>query len=555
MDALPILHYFYEHEANTPDKPFLKQPFGDRWETYTWREVGQMARKIATGLQSLGLPPKSHIGLVSKNCREWLIADLAIMMAGYVSVPFYPTLTAEQLRQVIDLGDVKATFVGKLEVWDGMKAGIPDGMPIIRFPQYENNSLVTEGEAWEDWLDKYEPMEGRFMPELDDLWTIVFTSGTTGIPKGVMLTYGTTAAVAELSAKSNPLKMDTKGNNTFFSFLPLNHIAERALIELGCLCWGGTISFTESLDRFAKNLQDTRPTFIFAVPRIWTKLQLGVLAKMPQKKLNTYLKIPILSGMVKKKIASGLGMDNTRIRISGAAPLGEPLKEWFASIGIPISEGYGMSENCATTSILPGDVIRPGSVGKPVEGVEVKIEEGTGEICMKAPFNMIGYYKAPEKTAETIVDGWLHTGDQGKLDKDGYLYITGRVKDTFKTSKGKFIVPAPIEFQFGDNQDIEQICVLGLGLPQPIAMVVPSELGMAKSKEELEASLRGSLEQANANLPKYSKISKLIVAPEPFSVENGLLTPTLKVKRNVMNEQYRGKFDEWYERQEAVVWG
>ncbi len=554
MEALPALYKFYEREEKYPDRIFLRQPFGDRWETYTWGEVGQMARKLATGLHSLGLPPKSHIGLVSKNCREWMIADLAIMMAGYVSVPFYPTLTADQLNQVINLGDVKAMFVGKLEVWEGMRAGVPEGMPIIRFPHYENNSVVTEGEAWDDWLNKFEPLEGKPLPSNDDLWTIVFTSGTTGIPKGVMLTHGTTAAVASLSEKSNPLRLDRNGDNAFFSFLPLNHIAERALIELGCLFFGGSISFTESLDRFAQNLKDTRPTFFFAVPRIWTKLQLGVLGKMPQKKLNRMLKIPILSGVVKKKIATGLGLERTRIRISGAAPLGEPLKVWFASIGLPISEGYGMSENCATTSILLDNEMRPGSVGRPVEGVEVKIEEGTGEICMKAPFNMIGYYNAPEKTAETLKDGWLHTGDQGKLDEDGYLYITGRVKDTFKTSKGKFIVPAPIEFEFGGNNDIEQICVLGLGLPQPLAMVVPSEIGLAKSKEELEASLKNNLEEANEKLPKYSKLCTLVVAKEPFSVENGLLTPTLKVKRNVLNERFKAKLDEWYEKKTDIVW-
>ena len=221
MEALPTLYKFYEREEEQPDKVFLRQPFGDRWESYTWGEVGQMARKIATGLQSLGLPPKSHIGLVSKNCREWIIADLAIMIAGYVSVPFYPTLTADQLNQVINLGDVKALFVGKLEVWEGMKDGVPHGMPIIRFPQYENNSPVTEGEAWSDWLEKFEPLQGKPLPKNDDLWTIVFTSGTTGIPKGVMLTHGTTAAVAELNQKHNPLNVDLKGDNAFFSFLPL----------------------------------------------------------------------------------------------------------------------------------------------------------------------------------------------------------------------------------------------------------------------------------------------------------------------------------------------
>ncbi|MEM1123491.1 MAG: AMP-binding protein, partial [Bacteroidota bacterium] len=425
---------FYANEEKLADKPLLKQPFGDRWETYTWKEVGQMARRLATGLKSLGLRDKAHIGLVSKNCREWIIADIAIMMAGYVSVPFYPTLTGEQINEVLRLGDVDAIFVGKIEGgWDDMKTGIPEDMPTIRFPHYEGNAKIERGHDWNEFLQAHEPMQGKPSPDLDDVWTIVFTSGTTGTPKGVVHTYRTLDSTRMIMENENTLEVDHNGDNHFFSFLPLNHIAERVVVETSALTYGGDISFTENLAHFAKNLQDTRPTLFFAVPRIWTKFQMGVLAKMPQNKLDLMLKIPFVSGMVKKKLLAGLGLDRTRATLTGAAPMSEAQKDWYRSIGLYIFEGYGMTENCAISTTLNGKDIKPGSVGKARYGSQIKIDPETNEILFKAPWNMIGYYKSPEKTAETIRDGWLHTGDEGRLDEDGYLYITGRVKDTFKT--------------------------------------------------------------------------------------------------------------------------
>jgi long-subunit acyl-CoA synthetase (AMP-forming) len=554
MEQKTILQSFYEKEQNTPNKPFLRQPFGDRWEVYTWAQAGKMARKLATGLQSLGLPPKSNIGLVSKNCREWIIADIAIMMAGHVSVPFYPTLTGDQIKEVLELGDVKALFVGKTEVWEDMKKGVPDDMPLISFPHYAGNSKVTRGEQWNEFMDKFEPMEGNPLPNMEDLWTIVFTSGTTGTPKGVMLNHQTLASLNVMVQKQNHIKLSFDGDNRFFSFLPLNHIAERALVEFLCIAHGGEISFAESLETFAKNLRETEPTMLFAVPRIWTKFQLGILGKMSQKKLNLFLSIPILSGLVKKKIKKGLGLTQARACISGAAPIAQSLKEWYKRLGIYISEGYGMSENCAVCSFLPGDVDRPGSVGKPMAGVELKIDEDTGEVCMKADFVMQGYYNAPEKTDEVLRNGWLHTGDQGWVNDEGYLYLTGRVKDTFKTSKGIYIVPAPMEWVFDANTDIEQICIVGLGMPQPMGIVTLSELGNMKSKEDVKESLMASLAKANEGQKNDKKISTLIIAKEPFSVENGLLTPTLKVKRNMLNIHYSTQMLEWHQHADQVIW-
>lgn len=544
---------FYENEQKFANQPFLRQPFGDRWEVTTWAEAGQMARKLATGLKSLGLREKAHIGIVSKNCREWVIADLAIMMAGYVSVPFYATLTSKQINEVLRLGDVDALFVGKLEVWEEMKAGVPAEMPVIRFPHYEGNDKVERGHDWQAFIDAHQPIEGNPSPSIDDIWTIVFTSGTTGTPKGVVQTYRTMDSTKVIMEHDNSLEVSLTGDNHFFSYLPLNHIAERVVVEMTCLRYGGDISFTQDLDHFFQNLQDTRPTLFFAVPRIWTKFQMGILAKVPQKKLDTLLKIPIVSGMTKKKMLKGLGLDRARGTLTGAAPMAESLKNWFRKIGLYIFEGYGMTENCAISTTLDGKDIRPNSVGKVRYGAQIKIDSATSEILFKAPWNMVGYYKDPEKTAETIKDGWLHTGDEGRIDEEGYLYITGRVKDTFKTAKGKFIVPAPIEWEFADNSDIEQICIVGLGCPQPLALVVPSEMGTAKSKDDLKVSLENTLKEVNKKMPNYRKVSTIVVTKDVWGVENGLLTPTLKVKRNVMNQRYRDHFMNWHEDKEMVV--
>ena len=552
-DNRTLLDLFYEKENEMANEVFLRQPFGDSWTTYTWKEAGQIARKMASALKAKGLPAKSNIGLVSKNCVEWILADLAIMMSGHVSVPLYATLSGKQIAEVLDIGDVKLCFIGKLDAFENMSSGISADMPIIKFPQYQNQAVIDRGEAWEDLLEAHAPLEGNPVPDLEDLWTIVFTSGTTGTPKGVMITYKKLKSLLDDSKDDNNLNIDYDGDNRFFSYLPLNHIAERQIVENTCITYGGTISFAENLETFTQNLVDTSPTVFFAVPRIWTKFQLGILEKMPQKKLSRLLSIPIVSGMVKNKIKKGLGLYDARACVSGAAPITQECKEWYRRLGINISEGYGMTENCAVCTFLKAEDNKPGSVGRAAAKAELKIDEDTGEVLMKGSFVMNGYYKNEEQTAKTIKDGWLHTGDQGYIDKDGYLFLTGRIKDTFKTAKGQFIVPAPIEFKFQSNEDIEQICLLGIGLPQPIALVSLSDIGKNKSKEAVEESLGGTLAKANRQLDNYKKVSTLVLLKEPFSVENGMLTPTLKTKRNVVHDRYKDLLEGWHEDSLTVV--
>ena len=545
---------FYEWEKRFKDKPFLRQPFGDTWEEYTWGEVGQYARKLATGLRSLGLRENAHIGLISKNCREWIIADLAIVMAGYISVPFFPNLNAKEINTLLEFGDVDLLFVGKVEDWDEQKNGVPKGIPIISFPTYSGHSNITEGHQWFDFINQFEPLQNPNQPKLEDTWTIIYTSGTTGNPKGVVLNYLANEKTAVLTLESNPLKIDFNGKNDFFSYLPLNHIAERIVVEYAVFRFGGTISFAESLDTFAQNLQDVQPTVFFAVPRIWTKFQMGILSKIPQEKLDKLIKIPVLSWLLKRKFKKALGLSRARAIVSGAAPMLESQRTWFRKLGILITNGYGMTENCAITSQLDARFShKPGSVGLPQPEVEVKIDPETSEILMRGPFVMKEYYKQPELTAEVLKDGWLHTGDQGHVDEDGFLFITGRVKDMFKTSKGKYIEPLILESYFADILEFEQICVAGLGLPQPIFLVVLSEIGKSKSKEALTLFLNQRLEEVNEQLAGYKKISTIIVVNDEWTVENGLTTPTLKIKRNQVDKKYENNYEAWHKDTATVL--
>jgi long-chain acyl-CoA synthetase len=543
-----LLESFYQWEKERPTKVFLKQPFGDEFKDFTFAEAGQQARKLATYLQSLELPNHSNIGLVSKNCAEWIIADLAIMMAGHVSVPFYATLNAEQINQVLVHSGCSVLFVGKLDDWAGMKDGIPEGVRCVSFPTYNPDANHTQ---WNDIMTNHAPCKDSHVPDMNDVFSIVYTSGTTGNPKGVVLTQ---AAVAHAVSQTGELLLAHLTDTRFFSYLPLCHIAERNLVEITAIVTGGTIYFAESLESFAKNLAVASPTHFLAVPRIWTKFQQGVSLKMPEKKLNLLLKIPILNNIVKKKIRVGLGLNDARLILTGAAPMPESLIKWFRRLGIIIQEAYGMTENLGAVCMMPPSKIKDGTVGQIYPGVEVKIAEDTGEILMRSDWVMTGYYREPAVTNDTIREGWLHTGDVGELDSERYLKITGRVKEMYKTSKGEYIAPSQIEFGFADNKLIDQVCVVGQSLPQPIALVVLSEIGQATDPELVKESIKNTLQQLNPKLKSYERVKKVVVMKDAWTVDNNMLTPTMKTKRNVIEKNYNARLEPWYEVPGAVLW-
>lgn len=543
-----LLDYFYYWEKQKPEETFLKQPVGDTYRDFTWVEAGDQVRRLAAFLKNTGLPPQSNIGLFSKNCAEWILTDLAIMMAGHVSVPFYPTLTGEQLNQVLTHSGCKYLFVGKLDSLEAVKTGVPAGVTCISFPGYNPEPTHLQ---YKDLLQS-EPLQGDFRPGLDELVSIIYTSGTTGNPKGVMTRY---RAFAEAIYKTRKSTLIEEEGNRFFSYLPLSHIAERNIVEAAALASGGTIYFAESLETFAENLKRASPTHFLAVPRIWTKFQLGILSKMPQKKLNLFLRIPLLRSIVKAKIKKGLGLTDAKIMLTGAAPMPVSLLRWYRKIGIEIQEAYGMTENLGAVCLMPAGIYRDGSVGRLHPGMQVKIDGETGEILTKAVWNMAGYYREPEMTAECIdKEGWLHTGDVGLLEEENFLQITGRVKEMYKTSKGEYVVPSQIEFAFSENELIEQICVVGQSLPQPIALVNLSEIAMGLKLEQIKEQLRSALERINGRLKSYEKVRKMVVMKEGWTEANNCLTPTLKIKRGVIEKRFAGNFENWYEAQEEILW-
>ena len=545
QDYQSPLEMLYRWENETPNKLYMRQPINDEWHKWTWSETATEVRKMAAYLQSLDLAPKSKIAILSKNCAHWIMSDLAIMMAGHVSVPLYPNLKAESIKQILDHSETKLVFVGKLDDFASMRPGIPKDMPCIAYPFYSEEGYPV----WGDLVKDIEPMTENIVREPNDLATIIYTSGTTGMPKGVMhkfynFSFATSNAVPLLGLATE---------ERFFSYLPLCHIAERLLVEMGSLYSGGMVSFAESLDTFAKNLSDTKPTAFLGVPRIWTKFQQGILTKLPQKKLNVLLAIPGVSSLIKKKIKSGLGLQEARNVFTGAAPTPVSTLKWFKRLGINIQEAYAMTENCCYSHVTLNDDIQFGFVGKALPHCEVKLSE-KNEILIKHVALMDGYYKEEKQTQDTIKDGWLYTGDEGHIDSKGFLKITGRVKDLFKTSKAKYVAPAPIEMKLSANKNIEQVCVVGENIPQPIALITLSEYGKSRPAEDVVASLSKTLTVVNPKFDAHERLKKIIVLDQEWTIENNLLTPSMKIKRNEVEKLHKENYVSWYEREEEVIW-
>jgi long-chain acyl-CoA synthetase len=492
----------------------------------------------------LDLPAQSKVGILSKNCAHWIMSDLAIMMSGHVSVPLYPNLSADTLSKILTHSETKLLFVGKLDNYSDMKPGVPADVKCITFPFYSEDYS-----KWDEVTKDITPVQENIIRNEQELATIIYTSGTTGDPKGVMhkfynFGFATTNAV-------NSLNLD---NSVFFSYLPLCHIAERLLVQMGSIYSGGRVYFAESLDTFAANLTEASPTVFLGVPRIWTKFQQGILTKLPQKKLNVLLSIPIISTLIKKKIQNGLGLSKAKNIFTGAAPTPITLIKWFARLGINIQEAYAMTENTCYSHVSLKNKIKIGSVGQALPFCKVKLSE-QNEILIKHDALMDGYYKDEVETNKTIIDDWLHTGDEGSIDEDGFLKITGRVKDLFKTSKGKYVAPSPIEMKLSANKNLEQICVVGDGIPQPIVLVVLSERGKAKPKADLIASLAKTMEVINPKLDNHEKLHNIVVIAEDWTIENNLLTPTMKIKRNAIEKIYKSNYVAWYEGDRVTIVG
>jgi len=541
---LTPLAMMYRWERERPDETYLVQPVDALYQSYSFSRIMDLARRVATRLDDLALPAGSRIGIFAKNCVEWFITDLGIMMAGHISVPIFASAGGETLNFVIRHADIKLLFVGKLDKPVLQHPTIPANLPTVAFPYPD----IPAGQQWEEFID-CAPMTDSPDRDLDDVMTIIYTSGSTGEPKGVVHSFRSVCWAAANSLEA----LTFCASDRMMSYLPLAHITERVLVELASFYSCGKIYFVESLDTFQRDVVHCQPTLFISVPRLWTKFQQGILAKMPQKKLSLLLKIPFISSMVKNKIQQGLGLSQARLFASGSAPLAPAIISWFNKIGIPISEGWGMTENSAYgTACVPFRSDKIGCIGSAYRGVNIRIGED-GEIQVKSPCNMVEYYLDPVKTAEVLTpDGFLKTGDKGAIDNDGFVRITGRLKDIFKTEKGKYVTPAPIEARIMENDLVEQVCVVGTGLPQPIALVVLGEKGALQPKLTQETRLQSTLTALNSTLESHQKLDRIVVMPEEWTIENGLLTPTLKVKRHILEDKFRGVIMGSYT--DSVVW-
>ena len=539
-----IIDKFCHFESTKPNHLFLAEPVNGVYREFTWAQAGKEVRSMAASLQALGLGKNDKVAILSKNCAHWIMADLAISIAGCISVPLYPNITPDALKEIIVHSESKAIFIGKLDNPKELRTGVPDGLIEISFPFYPNEGCLN----WDHLVAKEDGIKGKPGIDAGEIACIVYTSGTTGQPKGVMHTFHAMAFAVDAFLKSYPDIHDEK----FFSYLPLCHVAERMLVECGTIFTGSTVYFVESMDTFAKNLADTKPTIFLAVPRIWEKLQEGIWKKMPSDKLNRLLSIPIVASLIRYSIKKKLGLINCHHCFTGASPINLSLLIWFKRLGITIQEAYGMTENVALSHANPKGKERFGTVGIPYEGVKVRLGKDN-EVQVKSEASMLGYYKEPALTAECFEDGYLKTGDEGSIDEKGYLTITGRIKDQFKTSKGKYIMPAPIENKLLETQMVAQVCVVGSGMPSAMVLGTLSETAKNHEKETLKEKLHHLLLSINKSLENHEQLSKIIILPEEWTIANGLLTPTLKIKRKVVDATFGEQYEAWSRAKDPII--
>ena len=553
-----MLDYIYQHEKNLANQVYLTQPLGQgQVADYTWGQTMDQARRMATHLQSLGFGPGARIGILSKNCAHFFMAELAIWMAGYTTVAIFPTEAASTVAYVLEHSEASLLFVGKLDTWPEQEPGVPAHLPRIAFPL----APATPYDTWDAITARTAPIAGFPQRAGTDLAMLIYTSGSTGQPKGVMHSFESITAASELSVAQNMGGAVAPGQEyRVLSYLPLAHVFERAVVECNSFALGQVhVFFAESLETFAADLQRARPTIFVSVPRLWLKFQQAVFAKMPARKLSLMLRIPILNKIVARKILTNLGLDQAVLAFSGSAPLPADLIRWYRSLGLQLLEGLGMTEDFAYSHSATPQFSEPGYVGIANPGVQARISP-EGEILIKSPGQMVGYYKRPDLDAESFTaDGFFHTGDLGSKLADGQLKVTGRLKELFKTSKGKYVAPAPIENLLNIHPLVESSMVSGLGQPAAYAVVVLGEefrpkQGDAAFRTDAQSQLEQLLKEVNAQVADYEKLQMIVVAKDPWSIENGCLTPTMKIRRSRIESVVESKVDSWYANSSKVQW-
>jgi long-chain acyl-CoA synthetase len=595
MANVTLASIFWHRVERDGDRPAQQFKEGGVWRTRSWRQVGEAVRELATGLLALGRKKEDAIAILSASRAEWVQADFAIFSAGCRTIPIYPTYPPDLIQYIVNDAGVKTLFVedpaqlAKVLEVQGKLDGL-EQIVVIQGYQGEPSAQIMTWDGLRrlgrDNLDRLKSdLAGRVAEVAPtDIATIVYTSGTTGPPKGVVQTHGNHVATLESAAKMAGIE----DGDTHLLFLPLAHSFARLESFIG-VHRGLTTAFAENIDKLRDNLPEVKPHFICSVPRVFEKVYAGVIAKAeagsPLKKKIFHWAVsvgrevsklqqarkPVPAGLALKhriahklvfsKLHEALG-GRLRFAVSGGAPLSKEIAEFFHAAGILILEGYGLTETCPSLTFNRLDNFRFGSVGQAQPGVEIKIAPD-GEILGRGPNIAKGYFKKPAATAEVFLpDGWFATGDIGRLDGDGFLYITDRKKDLIVTAGGMNIAPQNIENLLKGDPFISQAMVHGDKRPYPVALLTlnPEELAkfakeqgildtdpasLAKHPKVVERVSR-IVEERNGELQSYAKVKKFSILPADFTVDNGLLTPTLKVKRKVITEKHRELLDSLY---------
>lgn len=536
------------NEEQFPERVYLRQPRNDKWHEYTWKMAITQARQVAQFLLNKGLKRGDRVAIFSKNCAEWFITDFALSLAGLVNVPLFGNQHEDSIKFVLSHAEIKLVFIGKLDDYKRVRPHIPDTLPSVSFGYHKDSSVTT---TWAEVL-KTEPLKEIVATQADDIYTIIYSSGTAGLPKGAVYTHETIANYLQLY----PQDIKRIADSEFYrlvSYLPLAHVYERTAVQLGSTVIPCSVSFIESLEKFVHNLQEIKPTFFTAVPRIWGVFQQKIEVKLPPRKLDLLLKIPLISSLIKKKVRHALGLSHCTNCFSGASHLPVSIINFFEKLGIFIQEGYGQTEDLAYVTFSMLKERRAGYVGTARLGVELK--QGVGEeLLVRSPCLMKEYYKDPESSEKALQEGWLHTGDVVEFDNKQRIKILGRLSENFKNQKGEFIAPTPIEKLFSNNSLIEQLCLVGRELPSNILIVTLNEAGLALDKEAVLSVMQKDLHEINKRLLTHEKISHIIIANHAWTPENGLLTPTLKVKRRAVEEAYQIVIHEAINQHQLVIW-
>lgn len=595
-DGTTLLDLFWERARTLGDRPAMRYRDGDRWRTISWVAYGRTVRALTAALLASGVRPGERVAILASNRPEWHMADVAILSAGAVSVPVYPTSAGSQVEYVLGHSESRICFVDTpeqlakvLEHRDALPAletlvvmleGPRRTDPfVVPFEQYRARGIEYRARNDEAVTERIEGVAP------DDLATLVYTSGTTGPPKGTMISHANIMAMLQKLDEVLSLGADER----FLSFLPLSHITERSVSHIGQIFSGGETWFARSLSTVAEDLRDCRPTLFFAVPRVWEKFREAILdeigrsAGAQQRVARRYLELGparvrelqtgrympfldkvqwlTLDRVVGAAIRSRAGLDRCRFLASGAAPIHPDLVGWFHGIGLPIAEGYGQTEVCLCTTLNPPDRIRIGTAGPPLPGVSVVIADD-GEILVRGENVCRGYFRDDRATAELIdQEGWLHSGDVGRLDEAGYLTVTGRKKEILITAHGKNIAPLDIETELGLDPLIGHAVVIGdnrryltalITLDADAAAAWAREPGKTFSFEELtrdpelHEAISAAIERVNQHRSRVEHIRKFRILPQELTVTGGELTPTLKVKRKVVSEKYDALIQEMY---------